>query len=139
MSVNSCIFCRIISGREPANIVYQDTEMVIFWNIHPAVNYHFLAIPKNHIENINCLNSSHIPMVQRMAQKAERAIEQSGGNIQDILLGFHKPPFHSIGHLHLHCMSPKSKMGFFSRIIYRCNDWWFSSIEQLVKRLQQTQ
>ncbi|XP_044760688.1 histidine triad nucleotide-binding protein 3-like [Coccinella septempunctata] len=137
MSVEKCTFCRIISGLEPANIAYQDSEIAIFSNIHPAATHHFLAIPKTHIDNINHLNISHIPLIERMAQKATRVVEDSGGNIQDILLGFHKPPFNAIDHLHLHCISPMSEMSFLSRLIYRPNDLWFASVEQIVRKLLQ--
>lgn len=136
MSVNECIFCGIVSGQKPANIAYQDSEIVIFSNIHPAATFHFLVVPKDHIGNTNNLHASHIPLLQMMSQKAKRVIQQSGGNIQELLLGFHKPPFNTINHLHLHCISPTSEMNFFSKLIYRCNDWWFSSVEQVIQKLE---
>ncbi|KAL3274059.1 hypothetical protein HHI36_015478 [Cryptolaemus montrouzieri] len=77
--MTNCIFCKIISGNEPAHIIYSDDEMIVFTNIKPAATYHFLVATRNHIENINSLNSSHIPLVERMARNGKRAIEQSGG------------------------------------------------------------
>ena len=46
--MNQCIFCKIIKGEVPSNIVYQDEDFVIFTNIAPSSKYHYLAVPKEH-------------------------------------------------------------------------------------------
>ncbi len=43
-----CVFCKIINGEIPSNIVYSDEDFVIFTNINPVVKYHYLAVPKRH-------------------------------------------------------------------------------------------
>ena len=54
---SSCIFCEIVSGKIPAKIIYDSTNVLAFQDINPLTNFHYLLIPKLHIENI--LNVSH--------------------------------------------------------------------------------
>ena len=48
-----CIFCRIVAGEIPAEVVYQDDEFLSFWDIHPQAPTHVLIIPKSHIPSLN--------------------------------------------------------------------------------------
>ncbi|MCW8958896.1 MAG: HIT domain-containing protein, partial [Gammaproteobacteria bacterium] len=49
MSESSCIFCQIIDGAIPADIYYQDDDILAFRDIHPVAPTHLLIIPKKHI------------------------------------------------------------------------------------------
>lgn len=55
---DNCIFCKIIAGDAPCELFYQDSEIVVFKDIKPAAKHHYLAVPKEHIININHLTSS---------------------------------------------------------------------------------
>ena len=41
-----CIFCRIVAGKIPSDIVYQDEEVLAFRDINPQASVHLLVIPK---------------------------------------------------------------------------------------------
>jgi histidine triad (HIT) family protein len=43
-----CVFCRIIAGEEPANILYEDETMIVIQNILRWVPVMLLAMPKEH-------------------------------------------------------------------------------------------
>lgn len=47
-----CVFCSIIKGELPANIVYQDDTVIAILDIAQATKGHTLVIPKKHYENI---------------------------------------------------------------------------------------
>ena len=47
-----CIFCKIINGEIPSEIVYQDEDVIAIKDIAPAAPVHVLLIPKEHIANI---------------------------------------------------------------------------------------
>jgi len=44
-----CIFCKIIAGEIPADKLYEDDDVLAFWDISPQAPVHFLVIPKKHI------------------------------------------------------------------------------------------
>lgn len=48
-----CVFCDIVAGKSPETIIEFDNEhIVIFRDIRPASDYHYLAVPKNHMQNV---------------------------------------------------------------------------------------
>jgi histidine triad (HIT) family protein len=47
-----CIFCRIIAGEIPADIVFQDNASIVFRDIHPQAPQHILVVPKSHIASL---------------------------------------------------------------------------------------
>lgn len=49
----SCIFCRIVSGDAPADIVFEDSQVVAFRDISPVAPTHILVIPRKHISNLS--------------------------------------------------------------------------------------
>lgn len=52
-----CIFCDIIAGQSPETIIeFQNENIVIFKDIKPASDYHYLAVPKRHYEHARTLN-----------------------------------------------------------------------------------
>lgn len=53
MSENNCLFCRIIAGEIPAEIIYRDERSLAFRDIHPQAPVHVLIIPPEHIESLD--------------------------------------------------------------------------------------
>lgn len=47
-----CLFCKIIAGEIPADIVYEDDRVLAFKDIAPAAPVHILIIPKEHYDSI---------------------------------------------------------------------------------------
>lgn len=48
----SCVFCGIVAGTIPAEVVYQDAAGVAFLDTHPAARGHVLVIPRTHAANL---------------------------------------------------------------------------------------
>lgn len=63
MSDKPCIFCKISRKEDPTTVIeYESETIVIFKDIHPASDWHFLAIPKGHIQNAKSLTIDHVPL-----------------------------------------------------------------------------
>ncbi|KAF2897522.1 hypothetical protein ILUMI_08651 [Ignelater luminosus] len=132
---SDCIFCNICSGAQPTEILYQDDEIAIFNDIKPAAKYHYLAIPKQHIQNVRSLTTDHKPLIEKLINTGKNVLQEKGADINDIRLGFHVPPFNSISHLHLHLISPASDMRLIGRMIFRPDTWWFATPEHIISNL----
>ena len=52
MTDPNCIFCKIVRKKIPAQIVYEDSESVVFLDINPVNDGHLLIISKNHFPYI---------------------------------------------------------------------------------------
>ena len=99
-----CIFCKIIKGEVPANIVYQDEDMVAFHNIKPSAPIHVLMIPVLHIESVNALEEKNGQVISKMMIKAKEiaqllGIRQSG---YKLIINVEKGAGQEIFHLHIH-------------------------------------
>jgi len=105
--MDDCAFCNIqIYNRK--RILFEDEIIVIFEDINPIAYIHLQCIPKKHIKNINSLSYLHIPLIEHMKNQSKKYIIEnySGVDSNNIIQGFHVPPFYSVPHLHLHCIVP---------------------------------
>ncbi len=73
-----CIFCRIVAGEIPADIVYQDKELLAFRDIHPQAPTHILIIPKSHIASMTDLTGNEQALVGRLILLAKELAEKEG-------------------------------------------------------------
>lgn len=73
-----CIFCQIVSGKIPADIVYQDKEFLAFRDIHPQAPKHVLIVPKAHIASLTDLTSEQETLIGRLVLRANDIAEKEG-------------------------------------------------------------
>ena len=45
-----CVFCRIVARESPADIEYEDDQVLAFKDLYPKAPVHLLVIPKRHID-----------------------------------------------------------------------------------------
>ena len=76
--MDDCIFCKIINKEIPANIVYEDEEMLAFRDINPVAPVHILVIPKKHIEKVTNLERSDEELVGRIFTTINKIALQEG-------------------------------------------------------------
>ena len=58
MNENDCLFCKIVAGEIPAEIIFESETVIAFRDINPKAPTHVLMIPKRHIATINDLTGS---------------------------------------------------------------------------------
>ena len=51
----NCVFCKIVSGEIPAELVYQDENVIAFNDLNPQAPTHLLFVPTLHVENAAAL------------------------------------------------------------------------------------
>ncbi|XP_035258588.1 histidine triad nucleotide-binding protein 3 [Anguilla anguilla] len=131
-----CIFCKIVSKEIDTELLHNDEELSCFRDIKPGAPHHYLVVPTRHVGNCKSLRKEHVPLVEKMVEMGKTMLQKNGiTDLDDIRLGFHRPPFCSVTHLHLHVMAPASQMGLMSRIFYRLDSYWFITAEQLIQQL----
>ena len=81
----SCIFCRIVGGEIPAEVVASDLENVAFLDVQPLADGHVLVVPRAHVAAIEDLEPAAADalfrMVQRLAGPVRRALDAAGTTI----------------------------------------------------------
>lgn len=73
-----CIFCKIINGEIPCNKIYEDDEIIAFYDLFPQAPTHFLVIPKVHIESCNFVDESNSKVVGRIFVKISELAKELG-------------------------------------------------------------
>jgi histidine triad (HIT) family protein len=79
-SDSGCIFCKIIAGKIPSKVVFEDEEIYAFHDIHPWAPVHFLMIPKIHIASLAQVSEAHTGLLGRMMTLAPKLALQEGCN-----------------------------------------------------------
>lgn len=67
---DNCLFCKIVAGEIPAQIVYQDDLVVAFNDIDPQAPVHVLIIPRKHITGMNDVTATDSVIIARIHQVA---------------------------------------------------------------------
>jgi len=101
-----CTFCQIVQGEKPAQILYQDENVIIFKDIHPHAPIHLLIVPKNHIRSLNDLTEQDQDIVCEMILRArEMAVKQGiSKSGYKLLFNVERGGGQVIFHLHLHLL-----------------------------------
>jgi|GEM_PF-1818750 len=66
-----CVFCQIIRGETPTEILYATEQLVVFRDLHPQAPVHLLIVPKKHIRSVNDLDAADAPVLAAAGLPAE--------------------------------------------------------------------
>jgi histidine triad (HIT) family protein len=100
------IFLKIIRKEIPADVVYEDEEVLAFHDIHPIAPVHILIIPKKPIRSIASLEDEDAGIVGEMFLVARNIAQDL--NISEkgykLLIRVGKDGGQEVPHLHLHLL-----------------------------------
>jgi histidine triad (HIT) family protein len=103
MNDQDCIFCQIISGEIPGQIVDQDERTVAFMDINPATRGHALVVPRRHARNLLEIEPAElaatIVAAQRLAAKMPDRLGAAGVNL---LNACGSAAWQTVFHFHIH-------------------------------------
>ena len=78
MADTSCVFCRIVAGELPAEILRETDDVVAFRDLDPKAPMHVLLIPKEHIASLADIGDRHGAMLADIAQSAAHLARTEG-------------------------------------------------------------
>ncbi len=106
MSTDNCLFCKILEGEIPAELIYESDTAVAFRDINPQAPIHALVIPRKHISTINDIDvddeaiigslysaARHIAAAEGIADEGYRAV-----------MNCNEGAGQSVFHIHLHVL-----------------------------------
>jgi histidine triad (HIT) family protein len=73
-----CIFCKIVNKELPAKIVFEDDDLLAFYDLAPKAKIHILVIPKKHIDSVNDLSQSDSELIGRLFLKIKEIAQKLG-------------------------------------------------------------
>ena len=103
---DDCLFCKIIKGDIPADIIKHTDSALAFRDINPKAKTHILIIPKKHISSTRELNKKNIHYLSEMAVLANRIAEDEGisNNGYRWVINTGDDGGQSVYHIHLHLL-----------------------------------
>jgi histidine triad (HIT) family protein len=101
-----CLFCRIIAGEIPADIIYTDDVSIAFRDINPQAPTHILVIPREHIESLDEATQREERMLGHLLRIAARVANQQGLSESGYrtVINTGAGAGQSVFHLHLHVL-----------------------------------
>ncbi len=102
--MQSCIFCQIIRGEIPSEMVYQDDLAVAFKDIRPQAPVHLLVIPRKHVPTLNDVKAEDHETLPHLFQIARQLAKQFGVHEKGYRTVFNvnAEAGQTVYHLHLH-------------------------------------
>jgi histidine triad (HIT) family protein len=101
-----CIFCKIIRGEIPADVVFENEHILSFNDINPLAPTHVLVIPKVHVASLDDLSDPTLAgaLVQGIQATAAK-LGVSGG--YKAITNCGEPAGQVVHHLHFHILAGK--------------------------------
>ena len=101
-----CLFCRIVAGEVPAEIVHSSELAVAFRDLNPQAPVHVLVVPRRHIDNAGELEPGDADALGGVFAAARHVAEEAGLAERGYRLVFNvgEDASNSVPHLHLHVL-----------------------------------
>jgi histidine triad (HIT) family protein len=100
---DDCIFCGIIAGDVPGQIVDSDERTVAFMDINPATRGHALVVPRAHSADLLEVSDEDLEATmltaRRLSQRMEQTLEPAGFNL---LNSCGAAAWQTVPHFHIH-------------------------------------
>lgn len=104
--MENCIFCAIVAKKAPAEIVFEDDQVMAFRDKYPKAPVHILIIPRLHIPTINDLSSETAPLIGQIALVAKQIAAQEGLAQRGyrIVFNCNRDAGQQVYHIHMHLL-----------------------------------
>jgi len=117
-----CVFCAIVAGTRPADVVLREDAAVAFLDAKPLFKGHVLVVPRVHVETLPDLPTDALAPLFGAVQRVARAVE-TGLGAHGSFVALNNKVSQSVPHLHVHVVPRRRKDGlrgfFWPREPYR--------------------
>ncbi|MAC46044.1 MAG: histidine triad nucleotide-binding protein [Oceanospirillum sp.] len=105
-----CLFCKIIAREIPADIVFEDDDVLAFRDIDPKAPEHILIIPKRHIATLNDLQEEDCALVGHLQFTAQKIAKELGMAEEGyrVVMNCNEAGGQTVYHIHMHLLGGRS-------------------------------
>ena len=107
--VDGCLFCRIVAGTVPAEVVHETDRTLAFRDVGPQAPTHVLVIPKDHHRDVAALSDADPGLLAEVLAAAVAVTRQEGlaGGFR-LVANTGDDAGQSVHHLHLHVLGGRN-------------------------------
>lgn len=105
--MSECLFCKIVKKEIPAEIIYENDDVLAFRDISPQAPVHVLVIPKKHVSDVSEVSDS--TLLGKMAEAATIVAKQD--SIDDgyrLVINKGEKAGQTVFHLHMHLLGGRA-------------------------------
>jgi histidine triad (HIT) family protein len=104
--VEECLFCKIASKEQPADIVHASEHVVAFRDINPQAPTHILIISKEHIESARAVGDKQADLLAEVFTAAAHLARAEGVDRTGwrLVTNVGQHAGQSVHHLHFHLL-----------------------------------
>jgi histidine triad (HIT) family protein len=114
--VPDCLFCRMVAGEVPAQVVHETDRVFAFRDINPQAPTHVLVIPKEHHANLGALAAADAGLLGEVVSAAGAVAAEeglAGGDGADepgyrVVANTGPDAGQTVHHVHLHVLGGRS-------------------------------
>ena len=105
-----CLFCKIVAGKIPAEIIYRKNGVLGFHDILPQAPVHVLLIPEKHIATLNDLTDDDQDLMGALILGAREVAAQFelSENGYRLVINCNEDAGQSVFHVHCHVLGGRS-------------------------------
>lgn len=101
-----CIFCKIANKEIPADLIYEDENVVAFNDLNPQAPVHFLVIPKKHYASLNDIDSEEA--FGNIFSAVPKIAEKLGIEEYRTVINTGESAGQTVFHIHVHVMAGRN-------------------------------
>lgn len=136
MSVNDCVFCKMVAGQIPVTKIYEDDIVLSFLDIGPISDGHTLVIPKQHFERLHECPAAVLGQVASRLGKIAKAIAAAmNSDGYNLLCNNGRAAGQLVEHLHFHIIPRNTGDGVFNR--WPAYEYEQGKIEAIAAKIRQ--
>ena len=113
MADSDCIFCKIVTGEIPAEVVLQDSVATAFMDVGPLAEGHVLLVPAGHYETIDQMPADEAAAMLRHVPALVKAVQAATGcEGVNVLQNNGRAAHQVVMHVHVHIIPRNSGDAF---------------------------
>ena len=108
MGEEDCLFCRIVAGEIPGDVVLDTDDVVAFRDVNPQAPTHVLVVPRQHAPNAASTAAQDEALVGKLVTAASEVAVIEGVESYRMVLNTGSDSGQTVFHTHLHVLGGRS-------------------------------
>lgn len=107
--MSDCLFCRIVAGELPADVVHETARTLAFRDVGPQAPTHVLVVPRDHLPDVAAAADADPALLAEVVAAAVAVARQEGLDAgYRLVANTGDEGGQTVHHLHLHVLGGRS-------------------------------
>ena len=103
-----CLFCKIAAGEIPSKKLYEDNQVLAFYDIDPKAPVHFLVIPKQHLSGCGDVSAENSAVIAHIFEIIAKLTAENGVESYRVITNKGTDAGQTVHHLHFHVLGGRT-------------------------------